>query len=85
VLPIIVVILLIKCDLGRLGVHVDILEESAVHVVSLLLNGGTELEEIFRHGLVGTSENVDEPEYVSMDLSQRVCELTSRSATCPRQ
>jgi hypothetical protein len=66
VLPIIVVILLIKCDLGRLGVHVDILEESAVHVVSLLLNGGTELEEIFGYRLVGTSENVDESERVSM-------------------
>lgn len=65
-LHIIVVILLIKCDLGRLGVHVDILEESAVHVVSLLLNGGAELEEIFGYGLVGTSENVDEPESVSM-------------------
>ena len=40
-------------------VHVDVLEEGTVHVVGLLLNGGSELEEVLRHGLVGTSEDVD--------------------------
>jgi hypothetical protein len=33
--------------------------------VSLLLNGGSELEKVFGHGLVGTPENVDETREVS--------------------
>ena len=40
-------------------VHVDVLEEGAVHVVSLLLDGGSELEKVLGHRLVGTSEDVD--------------------------
>jgi hypothetical protein len=33
--------------------------------VSLLLDGGSELEKVFGHGLVGTPENVDETREVS--------------------
>jgi hypothetical protein len=32
--------------------------------VSLLLNGGAELHELFWNGLLGSAENVDQPEFV---------------------
>lgn len=63
-----IIAILIKCNLGGLCVHINILEESTVHIVSLLLDGGAELEEILGHGLVGSSENVDETKPVSMCL-----------------
>lgn len=50
---------LVKGDLGGLLRHVDVLEEGAVHVVRLLLDGGAKLEQVVGHGLVGTLENVD--------------------------
>lgn len=53
---------LIEDNLGGLLSHVDVLEEGAVGVVGLLLDGGAELEELVGHGLVGALEDVDQSE-----------------------
>lgn len=49
---------LIKRNLGRLLVHVDIFEERAIHVVRLLFDDGAKLEQLVGHRLVGTLENI---------------------------
>lgn len=50
---------LIESDLGSLLSSI-LLEESSVSIVGLLLNGGAELHQFFRHGLIGALEHVDE-------------------------
>lgn len=73
---------LIKSNLGRLLVHVDILEESTVHIVSLLLDSGSKLEEVLGDRLVGTLEDVYQAvkskflcncSIMGLDLRARVC------------
>lgn len=54
---------LIESDLGGLLAHIDVLEESTVSVVRLLLNGGTELEQLIRDRLAGSLEDVDQTAY----------------------
>ena len=56
---------LIKSDLGRFLVHVDVLEEGSVHVVRLLLDSRAKLEKLIRYWLVGTLQDVDKPTTVS--------------------
>jgi hypothetical protein len=52
---------LVKCDLLGLEAHVYILEVSAIHIVSLLFNGGSELEQLIGDRLVRRFQNVDQP------------------------
>ena len=52
---------LIKCNLGSLLAHVDVLEKGAVLGVGLLLDRGAKLEQVFGDLLVRALENVDEP------------------------
>jgi hypothetical protein len=80
---------LVKGDLGRLLVHVHVLGKGAIQVVRLLLDGRAELEEVLRHGLVSTPENVDQPiqqcKYLYLKGSLGAERLTSQSGPCPGQ
>ena len=51
----------IKGDFGALFRHVHVLEEGAVGVVSLLLDRGAKLEQVFGDRLVSCLEDVDQP------------------------
>lgn len=79
--------LLIERDLGRLLVHVDVLEEGSVHVVGLLLDNGAELEQLVGDLLVGTLENVDKTMArlatpCSLEWGLQL-QLTIQSEACP--
>ena len=75
---------LIKRNLGCFLVHVDILEEGAVHVVRLLLDNGAEFEQLVWDGLVCALENVDQSVLLA-HIREMKSELTTRSAPCPGQ
>lgn len=70
---------LVKCNLGSLLAHVDVLEERAVRVVGLLLDGGSKLEKVLRHLLVGALEDVDEPGDIVSIFPQRLGSVDLRS------
>ena len=53
--------LIIKDDFLGYVRRVYLAVERAIDGVKLLLHRSTELEEIFRYGLAGLSENVDQP------------------------
>lgn len=52
--------LVVKGDLCALLAHVDVLEESTVCAVLLLLDGGSKLQQLIRNGLVRGLQNVDQ-------------------------
>lgn len=58
----------VKGNLGRLLAHVDILEESAIGIVLLLLDSRAELHELLGYGLVGLFEDIDQ---TTKRISQR--------------
>lgn len=66
---ILILIRIIKSDLRGLLRHIHILEESTVHIVSLLLDRCAKLEEVIWNGLVGSTENVDEGARVGFILN----------------
>jgi hypothetical protein len=55
--------LVIKCNLGSLLAHVNIFEKRAICSVLLLLDGSSELHQVFGYGLPGSLENIDQSAY----------------------
>lgn len=51
---------LIKCDLGRLYAHVDVLGKSTICLVALLLDSGTKLHELFGDILLCSFQHVNQ-------------------------